>query len=424
MSTRRPFPESAPYRAEIRAILALHRLWQEGKGESPEADALRDSTDGAWELLSESERERIRRLSEDLNSLGELRSNEPIQPMNPQAQTKMLEVTEARDRGQLDLALDLLRRWGKFVAPAVLASFRGHIWYSAGDQEVAIAFYRHALRLDPTNVNLKYLLFSCLAAVDPTMATAEAERVLQTPDANEPRLVIQAARMVFTLVGNAAPDQTVATAERLIPIVESAIKHLQTALVGDMFDLFVGTFMLGSFYRMRGDTQLAVACYSHALQIDPSNAPLYSARGILLYGTSPNAIADFETSIQLGFQEAWPFFFLAHYYVTHGRFEECRSMCERGLRRPGPDRVRSELLDWLAISQAELRFPHELVRSAFENALRADPSNDRAHRNYRIYEDLEKSQPSAGPAWDRISPSLMRSFGEELTRKQLLANAN
>ena len=61
------FEGSPHYWAEVRAILELHHLWKQGKGESPEAEALRDATDGHWELLSDDERQRVRELSADLN---------------------------------------------------------------------------------------------------------------------------------------------------------------------------------------------------------------------------------------------------------------------------------------------------------------------------------------------------------------------
>jgi tetratricopeptide (TPR) repeat protein len=417
MSTRQPFPESLHYRTEIRAILALHRLWLEGKGESPEADVLRDATDGAWELLSDAERKRIRGLSEDLNSTSEQVTNESAEPLNPQAQAKLAEATEARDRGEWDRALELVRRWGKHAAPAMLAFMRGSVWLGAGDREVAVTFFEHASRIDPTNARLRTVLLGHLKTVEPNRAVAQAESILGTATSHDAGLVVQAAEVVYASAGNATPEQTVSTCERLIPLVEVAVQRLQADPDGDALATFAGLVMLGACYRTRGDTQAAVRYYSQALQMDPSNAPLYSARGILLYGSSPRAISDFELSIQLGFQEAWPYFFLAHHLVTHGRFEECRSMCERGLRLPAPSRVKSELLDWLAISQAELRFPQDLVRAAFENAVRSDPSNDQARRNFGIYEEVEKGHTSIDVPWEKTSPSIMRSFGEEQTRR-------
>jgi hypothetical protein len=55
------------YRACLHGICALHQLAIQCRDESPEADAIRDATDAPWVALSESERERLRRFSENLH---------------------------------------------------------------------------------------------------------------------------------------------------------------------------------------------------------------------------------------------------------------------------------------------------------------------------------------------------------------------
>src|ERR1035438_3277176 len=100
-----PFSENSNCRLEIRALLRLHRLWQDGKGESPEADAIRDDEE-PWRLLSELERKRVRGLSEDLNSISEPPATELLKEMNPQAHAKLAKVCETRERGEWDDALE------------------------------------------------------------------------------------------------------------------------------------------------------------------------------------------------------------------------------------------------------------------------------------------------------------------------------
>ena len=48
---------------------------------------------------------------------------------------------------------------------------------------------------------------------------------------------------------------------------------------------------------------------------------------------------------------------------------------------PGSAAVKSELAEWLAISESELAFPVEIVRASFENAVRLDPSNERTTKS-------------------------------------------
>src|SRR5438034_6784149 len=90
----KPLTMNPNYLAMLRGTRELHQLLAAGKDDSPEAEAIRDATDGPWEALSEVERNRVRNLSEDLYSLVE--PPPAVQPMNPQAQAKLNEAFEAR----------------------------------------------------------------------------------------------------------------------------------------------------------------------------------------------------------------------------------------------------------------------------------------------------------------------------------------
>ena len=50
----------------VHKVVDIHALTVQGKGESQEADTIRDSADGPWRELSEEEREEIGRISEFL----------------------------------------------------------------------------------------------------------------------------------------------------------------------------------------------------------------------------------------------------------------------------------------------------------------------------------------------------------------------
>jgi predicted Zn-dependent protease len=143
----KPLAMNPNYLAMVRGNRELHQRLAAGKDDSPEADAIRDATDGPWEALTEVERNRVRNLSEDLYSL-----DEPppfAQPMNREAQAKLNEAIEARQRGEWDRALDLLRRWRAYIDPALLSYLRGTIWLEAGDPATAALFFEHASKLNP-----------------------------------------------------------------------------------------------------------------------------------------------------------------------------------------------------------------------------------------------------------------------------------
>ncbi|MFW5693455.1 MAG: hypothetical protein ACOCWL_04500 [Thermoguttaceae bacterium] len=116
--------------------------------------------------------------------------------------------------------------------------------------------------------------------------------------------------------------------------------------------------------------------------------------------------------MELGTTMVWPYLFLAHHYLVTRRYEQCRGMCEAGLRNQGSNTAKSQLEEWRAIAQAELGFPPDLVRAAFESALRLDPSNELAARNQAAFEAAVRApqtRPSA--AWEQRSEAAVRQFG-------------
>src|SRR5437868_10356124 len=149
--TARPLTLSPSYLATVRGTHALHRLIAEGKDDSPEADAIRDASDGPWEALSETERDRARWVAEDLYSIYE----EPpaLQQMTREAQIGLNAAYEAKQKGEWDKALALLREWRAYVDAALLSYLRGSIWYDAGDRATAALFFQHAYKLDPNNLS-------------------------------------------------------------------------------------------------------------------------------------------------------------------------------------------------------------------------------------------------------------------------------
>ena len=143
-----PLIFSPNYMAVARGIRAPARaLPQEGRDDSPEADAIRDAIDGPWEALSDTEWERITGLSEDQYSI-----SEPVreaEKMNPQVREKLIEAVTAREHGDWDRALELLRRWSRHISPSSLSYLRGLVWLDAGDPETAALFFGHASHLEP-----------------------------------------------------------------------------------------------------------------------------------------------------------------------------------------------------------------------------------------------------------------------------------
>ncbi len=154
----------------------------------------------------------------------------------------------------------------------------------------------------------------------------------------------------------------------------------------------------GLGHEQLGDNEAAAEFYSRGLAIEPGNPDLLSARGMVRYSSGPEAIRDLERAVGAGATLMWPYFFLAHHSFRERRFRETLGFCAAALEREGPDDAKSELNEWLAIARAELGFPDGMVREAFEEALRLDPSNDRARRNLATYEEFVGASKSIGTA--------------------------
>ena len=165
----KPLTMNPNYLAMVRGTRELHQLLAAGKEDSPEADAIRDATDGPWQTLSETERGRVRNLSR--RPLLPHRTSPPAQPMDAEAQAKLNEAFEARLRGEWEPGASTycgvagLHR----PRPAQLPA-RGSIWLEAGDPVTAAVFFEHASRNRPEDATYLAMHLHALSIADPPAA--------------------------------------------------------------------------------------------------------------------------------------------------------------------------------------------------------------------------------------------------------------
>lgn len=407
-----------------KGLVALHRLIKEGKDDSPEAEAIRDALDAPLKVLSQGEKERAQWLSDDMYSVSEPSTATTQKAMNPQAQQHLNEAFEERQSGEWDHALELLRQWKEYISPPLLSYLRGSIWLEAGHPDVAAVFYGHASEGDSSNANFRAVYLHALAESDPDAAGELVKQVLSEAEKQAPVVVARAADIRFNETRTAPEADSAQVYRELIPILEKNMTRIEqdksTASGVSSYAMTVG--LLGFCYEFLGNAVAAVTFYSRGLQVNPNNDALLVARGILQYGTSLRAITDFEQAVRLGSPVVWPYFFLAHYYLTTGRFEQCRAMCERGSNMRGSDTAKSQLEEWRAIAQAELGFPPDSVRAAFEAAFRLDPSNELAKRNQEAFEaTFIAPRTSPRSMWKQKSQAAVRQFGLAERRYPLAA---
>jgi hypothetical protein len=140
--------DDTPARTYGRLLLRLHDLIPRGRGDEPEADAVRDRMDAPWHALPEAEQELLGGLSEDLYALAE---NNPrsVRMSDEERQQWGQEFGAAFAAGAWDRALVLLRRPPEDVPADHVAFFQADCWEHLGCPEVALRFMRAATRLDP-----------------------------------------------------------------------------------------------------------------------------------------------------------------------------------------------------------------------------------------------------------------------------------
>jgi tetratricopeptide (TPR) repeat protein len=413
MASREP-TNSPAFRLVVKGLLQLHELSRQGQDDSAEAEAVRDALDGPLSILNDTDKERAQWLSEDLYSVSGPDESATLQPMTAEAQLALTEAVEARESGEFDRALKLIRRWESYISPALLSYLRGTVWLDAGYPEVAAVFLKHASELDASNGNYRATYLTALDQSDPKSALEDAQKVINRPQDWAPAVVVRAADVAVGQLQDASVIEPVAFGRQITLALEDAVSRMDQG--GDpaapISTYGHGVLLLGMCYERLGDVNAAANWFTRGLQHNPDNDRLLAARGILLYGKEPGAIADLKRAVSVESNLIWPYLFLAHHFLSMRDFERARVMCEMGLHREGSASAKSLLEEWRAIAQAELGFPPNTVRAAFESAVRLDSSNDLARRNAKIFEQaLAKHDPRPISNWEQRSEATVRQLG-------------
>ena len=128
-----PIPERTAYQETVSGLLRLHRYTVEKRDETDEYHEICAALEGYWGQMTPTERDRTGGLSQDLYTV----SDPPpakLEPMTPEAQGEFGAVYEARESGDWDFALAMLRKVEKAVAAPLVdiacatVSVRSRCW--------------------------------------------------------------------------------------------------------------------------------------------------------------------------------------------------------------------------------------------------------------------------------------------------------
>ncbi len=412
---QRAFFNNPDFLQYVRLLSELHQFIREGTDETPEGEALRDRMDDPGSRLSSDEIASVNAISADLYSLS-ASSTGPVLPQTDEVNADLRSALDARDRRDFSRALDLLRKRPPHINPAALSYVRGSIWGEAGEDQIAVQFFRRAAQLDPNNANYSYMVLHYLSQADVGGARDQARQILADPESHSTRVVLKAADIIFQSTREQPEHESRPVLEFLVPIFEQVIVRLETSGEGSSQPslLAMALTLTGFCYEHLGLTDQARHYYDRGLSLFPTNDALLVARGILLYGRETDrSVRDFESAVQRGSPLVWTYFYLAHYALLNDRFAVCLDMCSRALRLPASSEVQANLLEWMAISQASLGYPAQAVESVFRAAQGLAPDNERIARNYRAFQESLRP-PDVG--WEKGSEQEVRIFGERRMR--------
>ena len=106
---------------------------------------------------------------------------------------------------------------------------------------------------------------------------------------------------------------------QLIPVLDKNVARLESDQSASSrlsaYGMSVG--LLGFCYEFLGDVQTAIQFYTRGLRVNPENDGLLVARGILHYGSSPQAILDLERAVKLNSPLVWPYLFPGPPLLSH-----------------------------------------------------------------------------------------------------------
>jgi hypothetical protein len=126
----------------------LHSLIAQGKGDTDEADRLRDSMDDFWDRLNPQEIQLARGLSTDLYTLVDSALQGQHVGQDEMVETCRL-VGAAWNNKDWALVLELLRERPHPYPPSQVALMRADCWSNLGDPRTSQLFLQKALSLAP-----------------------------------------------------------------------------------------------------------------------------------------------------------------------------------------------------------------------------------------------------------------------------------
>jgi tetratricopeptide (TPR) repeat protein len=382
-----------PYYVEYEALLKrLHRMIAEGRGDSDEADALRDEMDRPERQLSYEEMERLGGLSADLYMLQDDEVYEPLEPGEDpadRAPERLRErVTEAWERGDAEDALALLRKGSVGFSQDQLAYIRARAYEKLGHLDTALLFMRYAEERCPEDNGYRWGILHLLNRLEQSEELHQRAHHYLQDESTVPEMRVHIAGHLFELTRGMAREQSAPVFELIIRYLEPALRDLESTSHLLLPDLpYYGRQILGYCYARLGRREDALDAFEMAMGSQEIRPHALAARGLLLVAESPEAaLSDFREAVAGHVPLLAPYLYLAHDAFGRGDYEQCLQLCGQALGKTHDPALKAIVLQWVAIAGYEQGLPAERVRCILEAALRMDPLNSEIRHTLEVFQ--------------------------------------
>lgn len=387
------FADNPEYVKAETLLKELHRLISEGKGDSDEADAVREEMDEPWWKLTQEEQARLNGLSADLYMLQGAEVFEPL-PQEERTRERLgAALKEAKDRRDWQQVLALLRKGPVYLSPDEIAFIRAEAYKELGHLDTALMFIDYAAMSKPQNVIYDWKATEILLRLGRfDEVRLRTDKQLQNKDL-VPVFLIQSASF---MVGVARHRST----EEASSLYQQAIKLLRHALSGTQpvpgllpNTVAFGYGLLGHCYELLDERESALKAYDSALAADPDDPLVLVSRGLLrLEANLPGAFSDLEKAVARNTPVIGPYIVLAHHALIQGHYTECVELCNKILSLTNDPSLQATALQWIGISRSELRHPPELLRQYFVMALSLAPLNEAIQQSLEYFDRMVMSR--------------------------------
>lgn len=278
------FTDNPAYERYETLLKQLHSLIREGKGQSPEADAVREAMDEPAARLDRAEVLRLKGLSADLYML---QGKEVLATDGPRLELPELrsELSHFQDWNSWDAVLSLLRRRAPTVPDVAVAAARARAYAALGHADTALLFLDFAFESTSSDPGYRALrLMLLLDARRVEEATLNAEAVLASNTA-APHLVFAATIVLFEPATQLARALADADCVRILGVLNRLIGGGSAPRLLPSFLVLAHLLRAGCFSHL-GRVDEAIAACDGALALAPNDAVVLRVRSLLQSGIS------------------------------------------------------------------------------------------------------------------------------------------